>query len=194
MDSTQSPVLCSLEPTLEIRSSTAMAHGTTADEPDNCRHSPSRYEVACGRSANSRQTGRSRYAFHAIASAEEGVTGHRVIGARRGADYETEIASRPITHCSMCAAARMDMIRMRTSWRNSRPIEATSIASPRIIAPCTGTAAHVWVAPVPGARLQRDSSGACILQHCRRGGNGFRRSAVGARITGALRSALPALS
>ena len=93
MDSTQSPVLCSLEPTLEIRSSTAMAHGTTADEPDNCRHSPSRYEVAvrtlCELTA---KQGDLDMRFTPSPSAEEGVTGHRVIGARRGADYETEIS------------------------------------------------------------------------------------------------------
>ena len=69
-----------------------MAHGTTADEPNQRRHSLAKYEVAvrtlCELTA---KRGDLDMRFTPSPSAEEGVAGHRVIGARRGADYETEI-------------------------------------------------------------------------------------------------------
>ena len=69
-----------------------MAHGTTADEPNQRRHAPAKYEVAvrtlCELTA---KRGDLDMRFTPSPSAEEGVAGHRVIGARRGADYETEI-------------------------------------------------------------------------------------------------------
>ena len=77
---------------VQIRSSNVMAHGTTADEPDHRRPSSAKYEVAvrtlCELTA---KRGDLDMRFTPSPSAEEGVTGHRIIGARRGADYETEI-------------------------------------------------------------------------------------------------------
>lgn len=69
-----------------------MAHGTTADA-DVRKHPPTRYEVAvrtlCELTA--KQGDLDMRFTPASPSAEEGMAGHRVIGARRGADYEKEV-------------------------------------------------------------------------------------------------------
>ena len=70
-----------------------MAHDGTADAADGGRHPPLKYQVAvrtlCELTA--KQGDLDRRFTPSSPSAEEGVAGHRVIGARRGAGYETEV-------------------------------------------------------------------------------------------------------
>ena len=93
MDGACGRVLSSAEPIIQPRGSTPMTHGTAAAAADCCGPPAVKYEVAvrtlCELTA--KQGDLDRRFTPASPSAEEGIAGHRVIGARRGAGYEREV-------------------------------------------------------------------------------------------------------
>jgi DNA excision repair protein ERCC-2 len=93
MDGMRDAVLCSLAPTPTARKLNFMVHFRTAGAVVDPPQPQLKYEVAvralCEFTA---KQGDLDMRFTPSPSAEEGIAGHRVIGARRGVDYETEVS------------------------------------------------------------------------------------------------------